>query len=195
MKQTRMGFDEFRESVAADLFRVTGQRSTNSFAKQLVVGEGFKYLFWLRLCRFTHDAPLLRFLIFPLARFYLWRLHYHLGVTIPWQAQIEPGLYVGHFGGIVVHPRAVIGRNCNISQNVTIGQANRGRNAGSPIIGKQVYLGPGAKVVGAVRIGDRAAVGANAVVTRDVPDDAVVVGAPARVISLEGSAGYINRLT
>ncbi|MGE5865508.1 MAG: serine O-acetyltransferase, partial [Rhizobacter sp.] len=102
------------------------------------------------------------------------------------------GFYIGHFGGIVVNGESVIGKNCNISQGVTLGQANRGRNKGCPIVGDNVYIGPGAKLVGAVRIGDNVAIGANAVVTRDVPDNAVVVGIPARVISHEGSAGYVN---
>jgi serine O-acetyltransferase len=62
------------------------------------------------------------------------------------------------------------------------------------VLGDSVYIGPGAKIVGAVRIGDRVAIGANCVVTKDVPDDSVVVGVPGTVISQEGSAGYINRI-
>jgi serine O-acetyltransferase len=87
----------------------------------------------------------------------------------------------------------VIGDNCNISQGVTIGEANRGPRKGTPVIGNNVYIGPGAKIIGAVHIGNNVAVGANCVVTRDVPDGAVVVGVPGRVISYEGSKGYIIR--
>jgi serine O-acetyltransferase len=81
----------------------------------------------------------------------------------------------------------IIGENCNISRGVTIGQACRGRRKGTPIIGRHVYIGPGAKIVGAVRVGDFVAIGANCVVTDDVPDHATVVGVPARVISYGGS--------
>jgi serine O-acetyltransferase len=87
----------------------------------------------------------------------------------------------------------VIGRNCNISQGVTIGRANRGRNKGYPVLGDGVYIGPGAVIAGSVRIGNDVAIGANCVVTTDIPDHSVVVGVPGRVISSEGAEGYVNR--
>jgi serine O-acetyltransferase len=86
----------------------------------------------------------------------------------------------------------VIGRNCNISQGVTLGQANRGPRKGYPVIGDNVYIGPGAKVIGNVRVGSKVAIGANCVVTRDVPDNAVAVGIPGHVVSSERSAGYVQ---
>ena len=118
---------------------------------------------------------------------------YKFGCSIPHSKSIGRGLYLGHIRDIVINERAVIGENCNISQGVTIGQANRGRRKGTPVIGCNVYIGPGAKIVGAVQVGDHVAIGANCVVTDDVPDYAVVVGVPGRVISFEGSAGYVHR--
>jgi serine O-acetyltransferase len=118
---------------------------------------------------------------------------YKFGCSIPHTTSIGRGLYIGHIRDIVINERAVIGDNCNISQGVTIGQANRGRRKGTPVIGRNVYIGPGAKIVGAVQVGDHVAIGANCVVTDDVPDYAVVVGVPGRIISFEGSAGYVNR--
>lgn len=115
------------------------------------------------------------------------------GIQIPGNTQIGKGFYIGHFGTIVVNGNAIIGDNVNLSQGVTIGQANRGRNIGSPIIGNEVYIGPGAKIIGNVKIGNNVAIGANAVVTNDIPDDAVVGGVPAKIISMNGSNGYINR--
>jgi serine O-acetyltransferase len=56
-----------------------------------------------------------------------------------------------------------------------------------------VYIGPGAKIIGAVRVGNNVAIGANCVVTKDVPDNAVVVGVPGKIISFRGSQGYVNR--
>lgn len=135
-------------------------------------------------------------LLFPLFIFARLRLrHYQFkyGIQIPWHTKIGKGFYIGHFGGIVVNGGTVIGKNCNISQGVTIGQANRGPRKGCAIIGDNVYIGPGAKIVGHVNIGNNVAIGANAVVTKDVPDNAVVAGVPARIISMEGSVGYINR--
>jgi serine O-acetyltransferase len=74
-----------------------------------------------------------------------------------------------------------------------LGKANRGVRKGYPVIGDNVYIGPGAKIVGNVHIGNNVAIGANCVVTKDIPDNSVVVGVPGRVISLESSVGYINR--
>lgn len=81
----------------------------------------------------------------------------------------------------------------HLSQQVTIGVVNRGKMKGYPTIGDNVYIGPGAKVIGNVHVGNNVAIGANCVVTKDVPDNAVVVGIPGQVISYEGSTGYINK--
>lgn len=115
-----------------------------------------------------------------------------VGIDIPVDADIGPGLYIGHYGGIVLHPRTVLGENCNLSQGVTIGEGGRGENRGVPRIGNRVYIGPGAKVFGNITVGDDVAIGANAVVTRSLPDRAVAVGIPARVINLNGSADFIK---
>lgn len=110
------------------------------------------------------------------------------GVELPREAKIGPGLRIGHFGGITVSPHAVIGRNCGISQNVTIGAGGQGEKAGAPVIGDDVYIGPGARVFGKIRVGNNAKIGANAVVYRDVPDDAVVVLDPGfRILSFNGN--------
>jgi serine O-acetyltransferase len=123
-----------------------------------------------------------------------WHLHsmaIRFGMTIPMETAVGPGFYVGHFGGIVVHQEVRIGRDVNISQGVTLGLASRGPRFGCPTVGDRVYIGPGAKIFGNITIGSDAAIGANAVVTRDVEPGSVVVGMPARKISEEGSFGYI----
>ena len=93
----------------------------------------------------------------------------------------------------MINGRSVIGKNCNISQGVTLGQANRGQNKGYPILGDNIYIGPGAKIVGAVKIGNNVAIGANCVVTKDVPDNSVVIGIPGKVISQKGSKDYVTK--
>ncbi|AXY02862.1 hypothetical protein D1115_17910 [Vibrio alfacsensis] len=77
----------------------------------------------------------------------------------------------------------MIGKNCNISQGVTIGKINQGNKIGAPIIGNNVYIAPGAKIIGGIHIGDNVAIGANAVVVTDVPDNVTVGGIPAKIIS------------
>lgn len=115
------------------------------------------------------------------------------GVELQSGAQIGPGLYVGHWGGIVVSSKARIGARCNLSQGVTLGVA-KGPDGrwGAPVLGERVYVGPGAKIFGPIRIGNDVAIGANAVVNRDVPDGVSVGGVPAKVISHHGSRGLIE---
>lgn len=113
------------------------------------------------------------------------------GISIPFTAKIGRGFYIGHFGGIIIGDQVELGEYCNISQGVTIGQAGRSGKQLSPVIGNRVYMGPGAKIFGGIKIGNNVAIGANAVVTKDLPDNAVAIGVPARVISYEGSQDFI----
>lgn len=188
-----MAFRQYRYLLLSDLYRITGNTSRSALLRHVFRGESYRYNFWLRTCAYARGHAVLRYVLFPFARLLLGHLTYKLGISIPVGTRIGSGFYIGHFGGIVVSANAVIGRNCNISQGVTIGRANRGRNKGYPVLGDNVYIGPGAVIAGSVRIGNNVAIGANCVVTRDVPDDSVVVGIPGRVISRDGSAGYVNR--
>lgn len=113
------------------------------------------------------------------------------GIVLPFTAEIGKGLYIGHFGSIIVSHMAVIGEYCNISQENTIGQAGRGGKQYAPVIGNRVYIAPGAKVFGKIRIGNDVAIGANAVVSKDIPDNAVVGGNPSKIISYDGSADFV----
>lgn len=113
------------------------------------------------------------------------------GIDIPNRTEIGSGFYIGHFGGIIINGGAKFGKNCNISQGVTVGVGGRGENRGCPIIGDRVFIGPGAKIFGKIKIGNDVAIGANAVVTKDLPDYAVAVGIPAKIISYEGSKDWI----
>jgi len=101
------------------------------------------------------------------------------GADIPLNACIDGGLLLPHPNGVVIHPDAQIGPNCMFFQQVTIGTGPR---PGVPRLGSHVDVGPGAKILGGVVIGDHAVIGANAVVLDDVPAGAVAVGIPARII-------------
>jgi serine O-acetyltransferase len=103
------------------------------------------------------------------------------GISLPVGAQIGKGLYIGHFGGIIIHPDTVIGEGCSIAHGVTIG-VRGGPRPGVPRIGNGVYIGCGAKLLGDITVGDGAIIGANAVVLRDVPAGATAVGVPARIL-------------
>lgn len=117
------------------------------------------------------------------------------GISLPKEATVGPGLRIWHFGGVIVHPRAVIGARCTLRHGVTIG--NRVDDGPVPVVGDDVEFGAYAQALGGIRIGDRATIGAMSVVLRDVPDDAAVVGNPARTVkrakdSHAGDAGDVD---
>ncbi|RLL55877.1 serine acetyltransferase [Mariprofundus sp. EBB-1] len=109
-----------------------------------------------------------------------------IGITIPRGCEIGPGLRIYHFGGIVLNPLVTIGRNCTMRHGVTIG--NRQADDDVPVIGDNVDIGAGAKILGKIRIGNNVSIGANAVVLIDIPDDHVAVGVPARAIPKTATA-------
>jgi serine O-acetyltransferase len=119
-----------------------------------------------------------RFLLAPIYALEYHRIRSKWGIEIPRHTEIGEGFYIGHFGGITISSGAKIGKNVNISQQVTIGVSGQGENRGCPTIGDNVYLAADAKVFGRITIGNNVAIGANAVVHKDVPDNAIVVLAP-----------------
>lgn len=134
----------------------------------------------------------------PVSIYYLanWLYHHHIPVlprllkllmfflfnaVIPYQARIKSGCILAHGGnGIVLHPGVSIGHNVLICHQVTIGGAGKNKNV--PVIGDDVYIGAGAKIIGPVSIGNNCVVGANAVVVKSVPSGCVVAGIPARIL-------------
>ncbi len=149
---------------------------------------GLKYILICRLCAYIKGRSRWLFYFFM-----VWSRHLSnkYGIDISYRTKIGKGLYIGHFGGIVVHGDAEIGENCNISQGVTIGVLIRGQNAGVPKIGNRVFIGPGASILGGITIGDDVLIGTNAIVTFDVPNHAVVASPLASIVSDRGSTGYI----
>lgn len=103
------------------------------------------------------------------------------GINISTNANIGPGLYVAHFGGIFLHGH--MGRNCSVTQGVTIGYKGGGRSTKPPNLGDNVYIGAGAVIVGDVHVGNNVVIGANTTVVKSVPDDHVVVSAEPRVFA------------
>lgn len=188
-----MTYPEFARLLRSDQYRYGGASGVRDFFHQYRLEPGFRFSVWMRLTAYLHKHWLRWTGAYHLVRWMHLRLSLRYGFDIDFATRIGPGLYLPHRGGIVVNRRCVIGANCNLSHQVTLGIANRGEHKGCPVIGDRVYIGPGAKIFGAITIGDDAAIGANAVVARDVPANAVAVGIPARVISMKGSQGYVNQ--
>lgn len=114
------------------------------------------------------------------------------GIHLDVESQIGPGFFIGHFASIYVGPGVRIGAQSSIGQMCFVGAGGIEAAPGAPTLGDRVYLGVGAKVLGGVRVGDDAAVGANAVVLQDVPPNSVVAGNPARVVSFRGSEDFLG---
>lgn len=184
----------FSETIKFDLLRYRQIGSVHNFTVCYFFIPEFRYIFWVRAAFFSRQKKFWR----PLHWFCRWclaRTGYRLGISIPYNTVIGPGFYIGHSGGIVVSPNTVIGKNCNISCGVVIGETFRGKRMGVPRIGNYVYIAPGSKIIGAILVGNNVAVGANSVVTKNVPDNAVVAGVPAKIISYnKGAAEYVQRV-
>jgi serine O-acetyltransferase len=150
-----------------------------------------------RLARWVHtarSAAILRLPLKVLVSLIAVFIDVATNIELPPQVAIGPGLFLPHTGYIVVASNVVIGAHCTLTQGVTIGHRSGGSvlSLAGPAIGDRVYIGPGAVILGPISIGNDVLIGANAVVTRSVPDRAVVVGNPARVISMKGSFDLIK---
>ena len=100
---------------------------------------------------------------------------------LPYKIKLGKNFILGYGGlGVVIHERTIIGNNCHIDQNVTIGGTSKKKDV--PKLGNHIYIGAGAKILGPINIGDNVVVGANSVVVSNIPSGSLVVGIPGRVI-------------
>jgi len=105
------------------------------------------------------------------------------GIELPYTVKLGRRVIFEHQHGIVVHGQTVIGDDCIIRQGVTLGIRSMDRLTEAPVLGKGVNVGAGAKIIGQVKVGDGAAIGANAVVLKDVPAGALAIGVPAQLVA------------
>ncbi len=143
----------------------------------------------------TKEDKLVRYILFyqrlyrtgwkRIANFLYWQLRIIMSVDIPPQVRMGKFLRLPHYGlGVVMHPATVIGDHVTIYQSVTIGA--RGREWHT-VVGNNVLIGAGAKILGSLHVGDNAKIGANAVVLTDVPANATAVGVPASIHATEAA--------
>lgn len=139
----------------------------------LIHDSGFKYLIWFRLCSVGG------IFFFFLTMYMHYSRKYH--ILLPHHTKVGPRLYLGHGMCIVVNPTATIGKNVSLSHFVNIG-SNKGHAA---TIEDEVYIAPNVSVVEDVVIGRGATIGAGAVVTKDIPANAIAAGVPVRIIRMK----------
>jgi serine O-acetyltransferase len=112
------------------------------------------------------------------------------GIEFPCEVEIGRNFIIDHFGGIIVSGYAKFGDDCRIRNGVVVG-LRRIQDKRAPIIGNNVDIGAGAKILGPIRIGDNVLIGANAVVLCDVPSNSIAVGVPA-VVKLRSSDDMVE---
>lgn len=173
-----------------DIGRYTKGEGTFNYFKTLSKNPGARFMLYLRGCKkYSKKNPrgvLYRILFAIISSRY--------NVELPHTTRLGKGLYFGHFKNITINQNVTIGANCNIMQGVTVGNESRGKRKGSPIIGDRVLIGPNSVVVGKIKIGNDVLIGPLTLVNFDVPDNAVVLGNPAKIIGNNGSSGYLKNL-
>lgn len=125
-----------------------------------------------------HTKVLLVFFFLYLC-FYRFFVEWVLGIEITWNVSIGTNFKLYHGQGTVVHPATIIGNNCTLRQNTTIGTKG---NSAPPIIGNNVDIGANVCIIGNIKIGDNVSIGAGSVVVENVEPNCTVVGNPARII-------------
>ena len=143
--------------------------------------SGFHAVVLHRLAHFfyVHRYKLLARIISQISRFFT-------GIEIHPGAKLGKGVFIDHGAGVVIGETAEIGNNVVIYQGVTLGGTGKDKGKRHPTIEDNVMISAGAKVLGAVRIGEGSKIGAGSVVLKDVPPHSTVVGVPGRVVRLDG---------
>ncbi len=147
------------------------------------------YQYWYRTSTASTPPRLLKYVYKLMLR--ITRFAYKCEIST--SSRIGAGLYIGHPYCITINPAVTIGRNCNIHKGVTIGQENRGRRKGVPVIGDKVWMGVNSTIVGKITVGDDVLIAPNTYVNCDIPSHSVVFGNPCIIKPRENATeGYIN---
>lgn len=176
--------------IKSDLYRYAGNTTIKSFIKHYIKSEGFKFSVWLRICYFLRKKYILKYSLFPFAVIMYKHYRSKYGYDIPYSIEIGPGLLLFHINGIVISAKR-IGKNATISHCTTIGMKIIDGVSKFPEIGDNLYLAPGAKIVGGIKVGDNVAVGTNSVLINSVESNSIVLGIPGKVVSNKNKNEYI----
>lgn len=187
----------FAVAWRADVFRIAGDTRRRSLIALVARHRTFRPIFTSRLCSWSRTWPAPARPLATIARQVHRWAQQQAGMDFPSEASIGPGLAIVHGWGLVVSPDAQIGANVTLFHGVTIGRRDRFAEGtrvvgGAPRIGDEVWIGPGALVVGPLKIGNGARIAGGATVSKDVPDRRLVVGNPGKILDDEGPIGCPN---
>lgn len=172
--------EDLRIYLAEDEKALFFRKNASCFAK--LKDPIWRFQKCLRYCEYYKNTTKKHLLLNPLYLFHKLRLHrmgIKLGFSIP-ENVFGPGLSIAHYGSIIVNPNTRIGHHCRIHVGVNIGVNKNATDA--PVIGNNVYIGPGAKIFGEIHIGDNTKIGANAVVNKSFEGNCTLVGVPAKEV-------------
>ncbi len=184
-----------KKVLQAELYRYGGGLGRHAWMQAYLHQPGFRFTHYLRKVAF-YASRKRSFGVFAYIYYRIMLHHYRFkyGFDVSPTTRIGPGFYLGHFGGVVVSPYAVLGSNVNLGHGVTIGATSRGERVGAPTLEDRVWVGAHAILVGKITIGQEALIAPGAYVNFDVPSRAVVLGNPGKIVSSSGSDGYINNV-
>lgn len=192
-----MSWDETKEYIRHDVYRNLGACSDKLIIKNFLSRSSTTgFLIHFRLCHYFAELEkknIVQFILHAILYLRYCRRQERCGIELNQHTDIGYGLRLPHRGTIVIHVQARIGNNCEIMQGVTIGNNIMKSRDDVPHIGNEVLICAGAKIVGGVTVGNTVVIGANAVVNRDVPDNTIVGGSPARQIGTCDNRFVINR--
>ncbi len=187
-RENKMKTVELISIIKSDLYRIFGYNNKKIFIKSMIFKSwnvGAHYLIYLRLCNYLYINK--EFFLFRVFNKKLKKMQIRYGIEIQSTTKIGKALLIPHFGGIVIHENAIIGDGCTIMHGVTIGINAFKSMTEVAEIGDNVVIGAGAKIIGNIKIGNNVTIGANSVVTKDIPSNAVVGGNPGKIISYKKS--------
>lgn len=178
-----MDRNALKEILQADLQRFDNRKP--SLKDWILHNEAWFIYHYIRHLRYVEYYEEKNKLLYLWHFFWYKRLGFKLRMTI-YPNTIGPGLRIYHAGDFVhVGPNVQIGKNCTMLPGVVFGNKTEKPDDSPVIVGDNCYFGLGCKIFGSVRIGNNVTVGANAVVTKDIPENAVVGGVPAKVIKIK----------
>lgn len=164
------------ENIRRDLKTYNGDWASQGFWAMIV----YRFGRW----RYTIKSSLIR-KPFSLAYKFMFKvIQVITGIELPCEAEVGKNFRIDHFGEIIISGYAKFGDNCVLRNGVTVG-LRRVDEPIAPVIGNNVDIGAGAKILGNITVGDNVKIGANAVVLENVPSNSIAIGVPARIIQKE----------